>query len=162
MSKRNLKRFPRPEELSPQTRQLIDVLQHGNDLACALTGASFLDHCLASLLQKFLSDGETSVGLLQPGKPLGDFAARRMLCYSLGLIGKSVSANLEVIGSIRNKFAHQFFDINFANPDIVDLCDKLNPLGIDLTGVGTKAAKSSLQARDAFTISVALLADRLL
>ena len=115
-----------------------------------------MDHCLASYLQKYLAKGQTSIGLLQPASPLGPYSARRLLCYSLGLIGKSLGDDLETIGAIRNKFAHNFFDITFKDEVIVRLCNNLSALGLfDWFG-------QPVGPRHRFTISVIAVANRLL
>jgi DNA-binding MltR family transcriptional regulator len=148
--------FPWPEELSPQTARLIKVLEHGDDLTCAIIGAAFVDHCLASLLQKYLTAGQTSVSLLQPASPLGPYSARRLLCYSLGLIDKALSLDLERIGTIRNQFAHRFFDLRFADEPVARLCNGLTALGF-LEKLG-----EPLPPRDRFFATVVTVANRLL
>src|SRR5262249_2260514 len=106
------------QQLGPQLGRLLDVLNKGTDLACALIGAAYVDHCLAALLENYLVDGETAKGLLQPGRPLGECSARRQLCYCLGLITKEVGTDLEVIAKIRHHFAHQVLDVQFTNTEI--------------------------------------------
>src|SRR5262249_49681149 len=128
MSK-NLKPLPWPEELSPQSKHVYDVLNGGEDLPCAIVGAAFVDHCLAALLQRVLAARATSVGWLQPGRPLGEYATRRMLCYSLGLIDKAAGEDLDAIGAIRNRFAHRFFEVSFADAEIAKFCGRLKAFG---------------------------------
>jgi hypothetical protein len=119
------KKIPLPIELSPQASKLCDVLTHGDEISCALVGASFVDHCLASLIQTHLANSGVTERLLQPSGALGSFGARRMLCYSLKLITKESFQELEIIGDIRNRFAHGFFDISFKDQDIMEFCNKL-------------------------------------
>jgi len=77
-----------PHELTPQVSQLHDVLNDEQDLACALIGGAFVDHCLGALLQQYLVKGKVALGLLQPGQTLGDFGSRRQMSYTLGLISE--------------------------------------------------------------------------
>jgi DNA-binding MltR family transcriptional regulator len=150
---------PLPEELSAQMHQLNDVLNKSGTLQCVLLGAAFVDHCLASLLRKYLVDGETSTGMLQPGRALGDYAARRQLCYCLGLITKSVSEDIERIGQVRNLFAHRLFDISFDNDEVIKLCN-----GFRASGVIEHVHKvhGTTHPRSRFVIAVNLAASWLL
>jgi DNA-binding MltR family transcriptional regulator len=77
------------------------------------------------MLQSYLVEGETSRGLLQPGRPLGEFSARRQLCYCLGLITRETSEHIELIGRIRNEFAHDFLEVRFTDSKIAGLCNQL-------------------------------------
>jgi hypothetical protein len=120
----NLKPIPWPHDLIPQVDQLCEVLNEGPDLACALIGGTFVDHCLGALLQKYLVKGHPTSRLLQPGKGLGDFGSRRLLCESLGLITGPQSADIEIIGHIRNRFAHHFFDVRFSDEETAKMCDR--------------------------------------
>jgi hypothetical protein len=115
-------------------KQLGDLLNSfKDDLSVAVIGTSYVDHCLASLLQHRLVKGDTSVGLLQPGKP-GEYMARARLAYSLGLIQRSIFHNAERIGVIRDKFAYGPFDVSFADREVKLLCNNLNMHGQDVSG----------------------------
>jgi DNA-binding MltR family transcriptional regulator len=148
---RKPKPIPLPQELKRQIGQLFHALENGPDLSCALVGAAFLDHCLASMLQSFLVDGETSKGLLSPSGALGEFSARWKLTYSLGLTQKSIGKELEKIGQIRNRFAHGFFDVRFSDKEIEPICNKL-----------LNHKPRSASARDKYAASVMMLATDLL
>jgi DNA-binding MltR family transcriptional regulator len=152
--------FKTPEDLSPETKQLYEVLNKEPDLPCVLLSAAFVDHCLASLLQSYLVDDKKSIGLLQPGRGLGEFSTRRNLCYCLGLITQELNDDLAQIGSVRNLFAHEFFSLGFADQRIIHKCNKLKADGLiphfeELSG-------PPLVARARFTFAVVIAAGRLI
>jgi hypothetical protein len=153
--------MPWPDELLEQVSQLSDVLDEGSDLACAVTGGAFVDHCLGDLLQKYLVDGKTAHELLQPGKCLGEFGARRKMCYSLGLISLPLNTDIELIGHIRNQFVHRFFDVHFSDNEIAAWCDKLDASGI-IKLSDQPGDSPPLDPRDKFAICVLYSSNQML
>lgn len=152
-------KIPLPDNLLQQVKDLANILDKEDDLPCAILGVSFLDHCLASLLQQHLLECDTAGDVLQPGNALGDLSSRAKLAYCLGLIPKSLRSEIEVLGRIRNKFAHRFFVVNFDEEEISQLCDKLTVGNIpkEFSKTRRKFAPRSL-----FCISVYLAADDVL
>jgi hypothetical protein len=67
-----------------------------------------------------------------------------------------MSLDLERIGTIRNKFAHKFFDLKFTDKEVADVCKELTAFGI------FKKASVMLSPRDRFEVTVFTTADRLL
>ena len=55
--------------------------------------------------------------LLRPDQTLGTYGGKTRLAYCLGLIGHNVRNDLQLIGKIRNKFAHDLY-ASFENSDI--------------------------------------------
>ncbi|MER8437320.1 hypothetical protein NKH36_26135 [Mesorhizobium sp. M1312] len=49
-----------PEQLSEETRELFDLLNHEADLAVILIATRFLDACLKSILENHFLEGSTS------------------------------------------------------------------------------------------------------
>lgn len=140
-----------PHELTPQLKKVAESIQNSSDLACAIIGAAFVDHCLGALLRRYLKTGETSNGLLKPGNALGDISRRRQMAYSLGLIDKCLADDIDSIAKVRNRFAHRFFGVSFANSDIGSFCDKLTPMGI-WKGRGPKTLGISSRMRFQYAI----------
>jgi hypothetical protein len=159
-----------PEELSPQTHKLCDVINEEPDLPCALICASFLDECLASLLRKALVQSRTAEKMLDVrGGILGEFSARSGMAYSLGLITKGMYQNLMIIAEIRNLFAHSHLMMTFGDPLVSERCCGLQYLrvgsSIDLaTGKELPASPwpGEGDSRSRFTLIVILMANRLL
>src|SRR5262249_15364107 len=88
--------------------------------------ASFLDACLESLLHKFFIESTTADAILDPQSGfVGSFAARAKLAYCLGLIPTTTYTNLDLIGQLRNLFAHRYLEMTFDHPDAIAITDKL-------------------------------------
>jgi DNA-binding MltR family transcriptional regulator len=85
------------------------------DRGLAITSSAMLDHLLASLIEKFLVDDKkaTKELLCNSMSPLGTFASRIAIAYSLGLISSNERNDLNIIREIRNKFAHKAVNISF-------------------------------------------------
>lgn len=121
-------KFPIPEveKLSEESKHLYDVINDESDLACVLIGTSYLDYALASLLKRHFLDSAVAPKLLEPPRGiLSSFSSRCDIAYCLGLISKGLYKNLEIIGQIRNTFAHQYLSLKFDNPEIGIFIQKL-------------------------------------
>jgi hypothetical protein len=150
---------PLPEELGSQSKQLFDVLNKSDELQCVLVSASFIDHCLASILRSHLVDGTTSLNLLQPGRALGEFTTRRQLCYCLGLITKGTSEDIGRIGRIRDLFAHKLFGMSFKHEEVVALCEGLHAEGfLEETN---RNSWMQLDTRGRFSVAATIVVNRL-
>src|SRR5438128_3939100 len=127
-------RIPEVEILSEESRQLYDVLNNESDLACVLIATSYLDNALATLLKRHLIESSVVNRVLEsPRGPLSSFASRSDLAYCLGLISKGLRKNLEIIGQIRNTFAHSYLSLELANPEVCKQIDSLIPYTIHRT-----------------------------
>jgi hypothetical protein len=54
---------------------------------------------------------------------LSSFSARTDIAFAIGLLTKRTYDNLNVIRKVRNMFAHEHIDINFADKDVQALCN---------------------------------------
>ncbi|AQU99756.1 hypothetical protein B2D07_02505 [Desulfococcus multivorans] len=54
------------------------------------------------------------------------------MAYCLKIIGKSDLQDLEVIGNIRNSFAHKHLSFDFTDSEVEKECNKLNAWNIKL------------------------------
>ena len=54
------------------------------------------------------------------GGPLATFKRRILVARAFNLCSKEIEAEMEVIGDIRNQFAHALLSIDFENPDIAE------------------------------------------
>jgi len=151
------------EALSAEAKALYEAMNDEPDFPCVLIATSFLDQCLASLLERFFIEASVSTHLLKGA--LGRLSLRARLCYSLGLIPESLMQNLLLTGEIRNKFAHGYLSLNFADASISDLCDSLTfPEVSEWVGAEDESDpwRRFTSPRIKFTIVVTSMASRLL
>jgi DNA-binding MltR family transcriptional regulator len=104
----------------------LEEFQGESDRAAAIVGAAYLDECLRQLIASFLIEDSTAVDrLLGMSGPLGTFFARMEASYCTGLISKNEYHDLEIIGEIRNEFAHGLHGLSFSDAWVRDKCSKL-------------------------------------
>ena len=134
-----------------------DEFRAESERAAAILGAALLDECLRQLIAGFLVDDSKEVDrLMGVDGPIGSFSSRRLLAYCMGLIGKTEYLDLEIIGRIRNDFAHDLHGLSFSSQSVRDRCGELRlPKRLPNTrGLST--------ARDQFSWTIALLAAALI
>jgi DNA-binding MltR family transcriptional regulator len=168
------KRKPFPvQSLSLDLGKLYEVLnKERTDLPVVLITASYLDECLASLLQSFMISGDTANSLLAVSGAIGSFAVRADLAYSLGLINKFAFDDIKKIGQIRNAFAHSHLEVNFSVPNVQNLTNELSYLAVldkemsmNNTSVGDPPptfSEFATSPRDRFVHTAVMLAQHLL
>ena len=99
--------------------------REASDRAIAIIGPAFLDTLLSGILVEFMVDDEKEVTkLLQPDRHLGTYGGRVTACYCLGLVGAKVTADLRIVGKIRNQFAHEI-RTDFSDFKISQWCRQL-------------------------------------
>jgi hypothetical protein len=109
-----------------------------SDRGCALLAASHLDFLLSETLKaKMIGTPKELKALLDFNGPLGTFSSRILISYSIGLITKFHTKDLQLIRKIRNEFGHSTSIKDFENPKIKQLCDQLK-----LTIRSNKTSKS--------------------
>jgi len=86
------------------------------DRGAALIAAGFLDRKLTDALETCLRDDKEATNrMFKPSGPLGGTFNKALLGYTLGLFRKETLKDIEVIGEIRNRFAHHPDPIDFAS-----------------------------------------------
>ena len=107
----------------------FDLLVNGwiseSDRGCVLIAAAYLDELLERLLRAQFPDDNNCVKkavdpLFQIMGPLSSFSAKIKLAFALQLVDACHFSDLEIIRIIRNKFAHSYYDVTFANQEIAD------------------------------------------
>ena len=158
-------RVPMPNALLDKHYSVFTALWNDEDAICAIVGTSYLEHALRSLLRSHLVDGSTTQTMLDPTKgALGQLHNAACAAYCLGLISKGCKANIELIGQIRNLFAHSMDGVSFENEKIAELCSKLtltdgaSYFPCDAEAYSTPKRRFS---RVVFIISTVLLVDAL-
>lgn len=155
-----------PELLSKEGDHFYALLNEAEDVAVIVVAVSYIDACLASLLGKRLLKSSVSEKLLDSrAGPLGSFAARSGLAYALGLVGKSMYQDLQVLAELRNEVAHHHFAMQFSTPTISAYCKRLNHAGglrDASTGQPIFDEAMLMAPRTRFTLSAVMIAQRLL
>jgi DNA-binding MltR family transcriptional regulator len=120
------RKVPPIQNLAEESQALYDVLNNESDMACVLISVSYLDYALASLLKHFFIEGKTASKILEPPSGfLSAFASRYELAYCLGLIPKGLYQNLQIMGIIRNAFAHSHLMMSLDHLNIAGNIGKL-------------------------------------
>ncbi|MFL6259622.1 MAG: hypothetical protein ACJ76Y_07925 [Thermoanaerobaculia bacterium] len=124
LSEKEAKRYFRLREAFFEFVRLFDYSE-ASDRAVAVVGPAYLDTLLYETLVSFFIDEESEVNkLLRPDGSLGKFGSRVTACYCLGLIGDIVKKDLQLVGKIRNRFAHDL-SAQFSDPQISSYCRAL-------------------------------------
>lgn len=158
------KRLPASlEVLSEGSQEFLDIIQGESDLAIALIGASYLDHCLGATLRSQLKPGAVTDGLLEPNGALGAFGARIDLCFALGSFSETTHRDLKTIAKIRNLFAHHHLTLTFADAGVQAECRRLKYIEEVAAGIERpNPFRDALEdPRDRFILTLVLLSGRL-
>jgi DNA-binding MltR family transcriptional regulator len=124
LSEREAERYFQRHEMLMEFSRLFDYGE-ASDRAVAIVGPALLDTLLCHILTEFMVDDHKEVTrLLEPEGPLGTYGSRITGCYCLGLIGTIVTADLRLVGKIRNRFAHDL-RADFSDPKISQWCRAL-------------------------------------
>lgn len=102
-------------------------IDNNSDRGLVLICGSILDIILEDLLKSFLiTKNKIDKDMFTFGQPLGNFDAKIKTSFYLGLISDSERSNLSLIRRLRNRFAHEIFDVSFNNNDIENICSNFN------------------------------------
>ena len=142
MPKRSI---PKVEGLRADIQGLLGVLNGESDLAVVLVASSYLDACLAALLERYLRESSISAKLLDARSgALGSFVVRADVCYALSLIPKGIYQDLVVMAEIRNEFAHHHLALKFDVEDVTKRCTQLKHASTLRIADGSKLAFDQL------------------
>lgn len=118
--------------LNEATKKLYDVLNNEADMVCGILAAGVADGLLAAIIgEMFVEKGDTARRLLSHGGALSDFSNRAALLYCLGVIPLPLFQNLERLGSVRNRLAHDLLKLDFQDEDVRTYISKMTVHGID-------------------------------
>jgi hypothetical protein len=143
-------------------------MQRGSERIRAILGGVLVDEYLREVIAARLKDDVIATALLD-SRPLGGYRDRCNFAAKVGLIGPKNLKTLNLIGEIRNYFAHRGFiadeagniaDLSFSDEYVVERCPKLWwPLPAD--GGPTPNVFASTDYEKRFRTAVANMAGRL-
>lgn len=109
--------------------EVLKELETQSDRAVGIVGPALVDARLRYALELIFVKNLPKASLKDifegPRSPLGSYWGRIQVAHALGVIGDLTKRDLEVIGTIRNKFAHKLKYKGFDHEDIAPLCAKL-------------------------------------
>lgn len=156
------------EKLSPGLRAKLrytmlhnKVLLDESPRAAAVLGPAYLDSMLEELLLLSFVDGNTSRTLLKSNRPLGSFAVRAELAYSLGLIAREARTDLDLLGNVRNIFAHRVEAHGFDDADVMKLCSKFEAMQDSFKTVEPLRVVDAKTAQQAFMFTLSAVSAHL-
>ena len=105
---------------------IIEEIENSRDRPAAIVACAFLEDQLKERLKAVLRKGSSTVESLLDGTGLlGSLAAKNSMCYALGFYENDTRHNIEIIGKIRNAFAHRAKVDSFNSEEILKLCGNL-------------------------------------
>ena len=112
-----------PSGLPPPTHGGFDVFfdwfDHGEDRPEALTYPVLIEELLEKILRAvFRNDAVIANELFKPSGALGSFGVKNRLAYLFGILAREPYDDFNVIGKIRNRFAHDPKVKSFEHPVI--------------------------------------------
>ena len=136
----------------------LNEFQEETDRAAAVLGVAYLSESLRQLIATTLVDDDKLLNdLLKHGTPLGSLSSRTQAAYSMGLISDDEYDDLNKIGEIRNRFAHDLQGLRFSDNWANDKCSMLNrPREM------SKLAPLTPDARNLFNVTIAMLHTQML
>lgn len=123
-SVRNISRaYPSQKQLL----QILNELKTETDRGAALIGAAILDKMLVlSLLGRLAKAPELhDEWFYNEGAVFGTLSDRTKAARALGVVGPKTEADIDIIRTIRNQFAHALVPVSFTDTAIAAQCEKL-------------------------------------
>jgi hypothetical protein len=94
-----------------------------SDRACGILFPSWVELLIERAIQDQLRHDAPTV--FDYEGPLGNFSAKIMMAYAMGLFGMKTNHDLRLIRTIRNEFAHCQLPLRFDIPEVKGVCDHL-------------------------------------
>jgi DNA-binding MltR family transcriptional regulator len=144
-------------------KRIVEELDSESDRAVAIVGVALLDEKLRQALEALFDPGLSTrdrADLFEgPVAPLGTYAAKTRTARALGFFQDDFQDDLQLLGRIRNRFAHDLSVRSFEDPKISGLCERLRGyktqrMARDGTGTPLVQWKSAKDARSAFIATV--------
>lgn len=122
------KRLSRVSPDEEQFEASLGEFQGESDRVCAIMGTALVEDTLVKVIGGCLEKtAEHNRMFHDEGGPFGTFKRRILGARAFDLCTKEMEAEMEVIGEIRNQFAHALLSIDFENEHIAEKLSQLPP-----------------------------------
>ena len=105
--------------------RVVENFHKESDRAAAVLAGSYLDNHLAMFMQCSMVDDPDKDKWFDGFGPFSTYDQRVIAAYAFKLIPKSTKRNFQLIGKIRNHFAHQPKNASFDDSPVVDWVNEL-------------------------------------
>jgi hypothetical protein len=125
--------MPPRDHFKETARHIGEILAetlNASDRIAAISCAALLDDILGSAIERrFVRLGKDWQDRIfgNPAAPLSSFHSKIVIGYVMGVFGPSTRADLDIIRSVRNDFAHSAPSLSFDDKRISDKCYKIKP-----------------------------------
>jgi hypothetical protein len=96
-----------------------------NDRGAAILLATNVENALQGALTRMFRTRSNIRKLFGVNSPLGAFSNKIEVGYALGILGQQTKANLDIIRTVRNAFAHAKIPITFETDQVKNACSHL-------------------------------------
>jgi hypothetical protein len=123
--------MPPRDHFKETARHIGEILKetlHGSDRIAAISCAALVDDILGSAIEmRFVKLGKDWQSRIfgSPTAPLSSFYSKIVIGYAMGIFGPSTRADLDIIRSVRNDFAHSAPSLSFDDKEISEKCYKI-------------------------------------
>jgi DNA-binding MltR family transcriptional regulator len=116
------------DDISDGAMPIFNEIDEQSDRGAAVVGGSFVDAALRLAIEAELHIASKVARdkLFKGYGPIATFSARIELGFALQIFGPKTKADLGIIRTIRNRFAHELHPILFSDPDIAVACDRIS------------------------------------
>lgn len=133
--------------------RVVENFQRESDRAAAVLAGSYLENHLAIFMQRSMVDDQDKDKWFDGFGPFSTYDQRVVASYAFRLIPKPTKRDFQLIGKIRNYFAHQPKDASFNDSPVVDWVNELN-----YPKTNIEELKPSNRDKYLLTISMAVVA----
>jgi hypothetical protein len=123
--------MPPRDHFKETARHIGEILRetlHASDRIAAISSAALVDDILgAAIGERFVKLGKDWQDRIfdNPLAPLSSFHSKIIIGYAMGIFGPLTRADLDIIRSVRNDFAHSAPSLSFNDKRIADKCYKI-------------------------------------
>lgn len=105
--------------------EVLQEFHNESDRAAAVLGGSFVECYLAKYMRSAMVE-DVKDDVFDNNGPFSTYNQRLQGAHAFGMISATTKRDLELIGKIRNRFAHHPMRSTFDTAPVTDLCNNLS------------------------------------